>query len=524
MNILKWITSRAGVASSTVLKAVGLTTVVGAAGIAALQFLDSPADNTAFNPAAQYDPGEVVYVAGGGAGSYGSGGFSVDGYSTGEASSSMRISSAQINRLDRLTQADSEEEVAEEAVAPSDPLAYQMGGSEGLGMNANVANEAELKNNPMAMMGDMMSNISNITQGVQGAAAGATGAGAAAAQEGAAAGAPALAAAQKDWSKGAATSGSAGGNAFNSSFVVQDSAKSGSNAGNVSAEQAADVMKQFQGQMSSIRENAQMRAKSNFGKAEGLPGSWDASVAKSRTSKEANELAFIRKRSVDTAKNSHRAANEASRAFLASTKISGGMRISSENFVTGTGQSSADFNNDYEANLRGIKNWAEARDEYEEERQKELNSLKGWFWGGLAVAIAAMIAIPIIKNIPLWGMIAAICIAVAAIIVLVVGFALAIKFGEKYGYKGWPLGISIALPILMAGVACSFFLADAFLKFFTKVGSFLGFGNAAIGGGIVIGGITAGVVGGGVSSGGNSNTEDLGAVENANADVNSDKK
>lgn len=467
-------------ATSTVLKAVGMTTVVGVAGVAALQFLDSPADNTSFNPAGEYDPGEVVYVAGGSAGSYGSGGFSADGYGSGEASSSMRISSAQINRLDRLTQTDPEGEVAEDDIAPTDPRAYQMGGSEGLGMNANAGNEAELQNNPMGMMGDMMSNISNITQGVQGAAAGA-----APAQQGAPAGAPALASAQKNWSKGAATGGNGGGNAFNSSFVVQDSGKSGSDrSSNVTAGQAADMMKQFQGQMSSIHEGARMRAQSNFGTTEGLAGSWDASVANARTSKEVNELKFVRKRSADAAANKHRSANEGSRAFLASTKISGGMRIAGENVTTGQGQGSADFNNEHETNLRGIKAWADARDAYEEQRLKDLNNLKGWFWGAMITAIAAMIAIPFVKHIKLFGIpIVALAIALVATALLIVGFVKAIQFGDKYGYKGWPLGISISLPILTAGVWASFIWSDAFKTFFEKVGKLLGFGAAAGGGG-----------------------------------------
>lgn len=467
-------------ATSTVLKAVGMTTVVGVAGVAALQFLDSPADNTSFNPAGEYDPGEVVYVAGGSAGSYGSGGFSTDGYGSGEASSSMRISSAQINRLDRLTQTAPEGEVAEDIVAPSDPRAYQMGASEGLGMNANAGNEAELQNNPMGMMGDMMSNISNITQGVQGAAAGA-----APAQQGAPAGAPALAAAQKNWSKGAATGGNGGGNSFNSSFVVQDSGKSGSDrASNVTPGQAADVMKQFQGQMASIHDGMRMRSQSNFGNTEGLSGSWDASVANARTSKEAHELKFIRKRSADAAANKHRSANEGSRAFLASTKISGGMRIAGENVTTGQGQGSADFNNEYETNLRGIKAWADAREAYEEKRQQKLNELKGWFWGAVAIAIAAMVAIPFLTKLGGWiGWLAAAFIAAAALAVIVVGFVKCMKFFKEfddYGFKGWPAAITILLPILAAGVGLSFVKVIA-NWIITQVDKLLGLGAVTAG-------------------------------------------
>lgn len=74
MNIFKWLTGRAGKMALSAAQAVGLSAVVGVAGIAAWQYLDSPADNTAFNPAAQYDPGEVVYVAGASGGAYGANG------------------------------------------------------------------------------------------------------------------------------------------------------------------------------------------------------------------------------------------------------------------------------------------------------------------------------------------------------------------------------------------------------------------------------------------------------------------
>jgi len=218
-----------------------------------------------------------------------------------------------------------------------------------------------------------------------------------------------------------------------------------------------------------------MRSQSNFGNTEGFSGSWDASVANARTSKEANELKFIRKRSADAAANKHRSANEGARAFLASTKISGGMRITGENVTTGQGQGSTDVNNEYETNLRGIKDWADARDAYEEKRQQKLNELKGWFWGAVAIAIAAMIAIPYLKRLPApWGWIAAAAMAVAALAVIVVGFVKCMKFFKEfddYGFKGWPAAITILLPILAAGVGISFIkkVSDWIIKQMDKI-------------------------------------------------------
>ena len=73
MNIFKWLGKSGKIALSTA-QAVGLSAVIGVAGIAAWQYLDAPSDNTAFNLGGQYNPGEVVYVAGANGGSYGANG------------------------------------------------------------------------------------------------------------------------------------------------------------------------------------------------------------------------------------------------------------------------------------------------------------------------------------------------------------------------------------------------------------------------------------------------------------------
>ena len=81
MNIFKWITGRAGKVALSAMQAVGLTAVVGVAGIAAWQYLDSPAEtNNTFTPAA-YDSGEVVYVAGANTGAYAGGSYAGGGES-----------------------------------------------------------------------------------------------------------------------------------------------------------------------------------------------------------------------------------------------------------------------------------------------------------------------------------------------------------------------------------------------------------------------------------------------------------
>ncbi len=468
-------------ATSTVLKAVGLTTVVGVAGVAALQFLDTPADNTAFNPAAQYDPGEVVYVAGGGAGAYASGGFSMDGYASERSGTSLNVSSAQINRLDRLTSSTPQtDDVTEDNIDPSDPRAYQMGGSEGLGMNANVANEAELQNNPMAMMGNMMSSISNITQGVQGAAAGAT-----PAQDGAAAGtAPALASAQKNWSKGAATGGGAGGNSFNSSFVVQDSGKSASDGANVSPEQAADMMKQFQGQMSSIHEKNRMRSRSSFGNADGLlENSGDSSVNGGfANSKAATDLEFARKRSVDVAKNKNRATTDPASSWLASVRQSGSITLTKADFQQNPTPLSKDFDKTYEKHLRGIKNWGANVGQKLTDRDNDLNNVKTWFWAAFTTAFLSMALIVIFKPIPIWGKWVALALAIAATLVMVAAMAIATDFLLKYkdidSGQGWAISMYPVMVVLITGTWLCFAyggaIKEAMIKAFKAVKDWFG--------------------------------------------------
>ena len=63
MNIFQWLKSKTGKIPLTVAQAVGITAVVGAAGVAALNFFDTPSENNAFIPPSAYEQGDVVYVA-----------------------------------------------------------------------------------------------------------------------------------------------------------------------------------------------------------------------------------------------------------------------------------------------------------------------------------------------------------------------------------------------------------------------------------------------------------------------------
>ncbi len=493
MKIFKWLTDRGGKIALSAAQAVGLSAVVGVAGVAAWQFLDTPTDNTAFNLGGQNTRGEVVYVAGGSGASYGAGGEVQSAF--------MAKPSKAIEMTERQALAQKQAEEAAESftiptadppASPASAGAYQMGGSEGLGMGGNQANEIMLKNNPMAFAQQSISGVTDAINRAQAQAQQVQGqpgqaGGAAAAADGSQSGASTLASASRDWGSSAATRGLSGGNgtAFNSSFVVQDSKKSGSAAAAAggNAQQAAGVMQQFQAQLASAgREGERLRAQANFGNSQGLDANWDATAGGFRKSKDGRDLEFIRKRSADAAGNRNRAANEGSRAFLASTKISGGLRVSGANVTTGQGQSSADFNGDYDSQLRAIQGWDTSANLDAEQRLNDRNAMLKWMWAAAAVALAAMIAIPLVKHIPIFGKALALVIALSATLVCGLGFSKAANFASDWGGSGMSTAMMIITPILTGGVWASFLWAGAFKDFYTTIGKKLGLTSAGAGG------------------------------------------
>lgn len=482
MNIFKWITGKTGKMALSAMQAVGLSAVVGVAGVAAWQYLDSPAEtNNTFNPAA-YNPGEVVYVAGANTGSYAGGSYAGGG----ESSSSVRISTNTFKRLEQQEMAQrAAEEMAEyapdySAAASAPSQAYQMGGTDGLGTGGNAANELALKNNPMAAMQQSMAGVSDMVAQAQQQAQQQAQASAPDAQKGTAT----LASASKNWGSSSATGGSSG-NAFNASFSVQDSGKNAKDGAAAAAalKNVGNVMASAQAQAAGMMEGARIRGRASFG-SDGLGESRNASVRKGRSTKDSDDLEFIRRRSADAAKNRNRSAVEGARAFLASTKISGGMMISADNVTTGQGQGSKDFESSYDSNLRGIKSWGEGVDTETQKRDKDRHNLKTWLWSSVMTAIAAMIAIPYLKHIKIFGVpIVALIVAAAATAILLAALVKAIKFAKIWGGEGIATAIDIVAPLLIAGVWASFFWSSAFKSAYKAIGKFLGFGGGGGGAG-----------------------------------------
>lgn len=471
MKIFHWIIkSRAGKVALSAMQAVGLSAAVGVAGIAAWQFLGSSADNTAFSPQS-YNPGEVVYVAGAAGGSY---------EANGEVKSAFQAKSSKaIEMMERLSAAQKRADEYDDSVtlpaSTAEPAmaAYQMGSSEGLGMGANAAGE---ENNPMAMVQRSMAGVTDALSRVQSQAQGAASQ-AGQKPEGAV---PTLASASKDWGSSAAKQSLSGGNgsAFNSTFAIQGQAGGAANGKGQAAAmaQAGDVIAQAQQQAMGMTEGMRMRGQASFGKEDGLGGSRNAVIADQRHSKAAGDLEFIRKRSADAALNKRRSTNEGARAFLASTKISGGVSVTGDSVVLGEGQGSKDFNSDYDVSSGRIRGAMDAVANQEADRHKDRLSMQRWFWAALGTAVAAMIAIPFLKHITIFGVNLGLVTACLAIAVLAIGFVKAAHYAGTWGKSGLSTTFMITLAILIGGVWASFHFADAFETFYKEVAHVFGIG------------------------------------------------
>ena len=114
-----------------------------------------------------------------------------------------------------------------------------------------------------------------------------------------------------------------------------------------------------------------------------------------RSFREKNDLRDIAKRSADAAGNRTRSANEGSRAFLASTRNSGGMAVEG-GVAADNGGASSDFEPARAAKLRAIDDWADQEDDFAEKQEKARKRL---MWMVLALVAAAVAAMPIAYSL-----------------------------------------------------------------------------------------------------------------------------
>lgn len=192
-------------------------------------------------------------------------------------------------------------------------------------------------------------------------------------------------------SLGTASMARASGNAFNAaSGAIGGSSASGSGGSGSSGQSGSGSEGyQFSGAMPSGSNAVSAMGLSRSGSGFMAGGRNATTAANRRSFRDSNDLRDISKRSADAARNENRAANEGSRAFLASSRNSGGMTVEGGVETESTG--SADFENPANAKLKAIGNWVEQEDDFAEKQEKARKRL---MWMTLALIAATVAAIP----------------------------------------------------------------------------------------------------------------------------------
>ncbi len=470
MNILKWLKDKTGKLPINLMQAAGITAVVGAAGFAAMSYLNTPTDNTTFMPPSAYEQqgGDVVYVAqGGGGGQYTSNG---DVASTFHATAkTLELQDRQLRREQdarALADADVQPLYAEgDDSSVGMPKAYQMGAGEvGLGMGGSGDKQL---NGSLDAFANLQKEIPGLGDAINNAQAQAAAAAKGAGQPGAASGnatkgqtAAQLANAPRNWGQGGTVRAGSGSN-VNNSFAVQNSGKNqDSNKATADAmAQAGNVMADAQAALKKMQEGSRMQAsRASFGNSSGLGEDKDARGQGWRTNygNARSELAMIRKQSGKIAANNTNSANEGGRPFLSSAQISGGLTVDEGGQVTtGQGSSSGDLST-ADRQMRGLKGWAAGVQASQDERDLARNELKQWFWQTLLMSIGAMLAISFLRTIPIWGWVAAGVLAAGTIAYIwITGIKKITAYhhlcgGDKWTVLGWVLA-----GLLTAGVGIS---------------------------------------------------------------------
>lgn len=499
MNIIQWFKNTAGKIPVSVMQAAGAGAVVAVAGFGAYNYLSSPAeDNNSFVPPASYNE-EVVYVAGANGGSYGANGELQSAFQA-APSRAIELTQRQEAREKRnreLSESNGYYSGMEDNSSPKGAaggIGYEFGAASNLVMGGDKGDEANygIAGNSQNPTGGFQDMVQSQLAGVQAAMAGVQGqmqgqgqaqgqdAQGAAGEQAALAGATmatagrTLASASHNWSQGAATGGHTNGNGINNEFAVQDSGKnaprnaSSLSVGNVDLTTGEDDP--------ALALNGKF---SNFGRDR------DGAVGKGRrTGKGAEELERMRKQSADIANNKYRSANEPASVFLAGQRLSGGLKVDSGSMpTTGEGVNSGTFTDPYKGvNSGDMKNEIKGiSDEVATEQEaylKDIQDLQTMFWIMLATSIVAMIAIPIVNKIPVYGHIAALIIAILAMIPMIIMGVKIFNFVKTwqdnanvdYSSKwAWIGGVGAVL--LTAGVWLSFGFASAIYdKIFKPIG------------------------------------------------------
>ena len=407
MKLLKWFQEKTGKMSVNLMQAAGITAVVGAAGVAAVSYLQSPADNNTFMPPSSFEQaGQVQYVSRGGAGQYAANGAvrsSIEDISTASLDVSERQRQRQ-QQMRALEEAGNRPVYAGEEDSSSIPMpkAYQVGGA-GVDLDRNSVNLNAVS--PMGEMPQLNKEIPGLQEALQAASQqeGAAGAADQSASSGAAAsGQPGgqFVKASLQSGQGSVRAGSGGG--VSNSFVIQNSGKNVNSKDAASAmAQAGNVLADAQAAMNSqMQEGTRMRgSRASFGRTDGLGEERNVTIqgARRRYGDSRDELKFIRKQSTLIAQNKNKSANEGGRPFLSSSQISGGITVDGGQVTTGAGSTTADLSAS-DRLMRGVKGWAAKAQADADEREYARDSLKSWLFQIFTQAIIAIIGIAVLVK------------------------------------------------------------------------------------------------------------------------------
>ena len=325
-------------------------------------------------------------------------------------------------------------------VAGSLGQAVQLSGSDGLGMNANVATEVNNSTTGEARRYSAGGAVNNAARR-------------AAANNG---GRPVNTLTR-------ASMGSvSGGNVFNQASGALGGGRSGSNGS------AGGNDYQFSGAMPS---GSNLVSAMDTGSGARLqttgfvPGGRQATIASGKFSRGGNDLQAIAKRSADVAGNSHRGANEGSTAFLAGSNNSGGMRVEGGVEVGTTG--SADFKTPTKQRLKAVGNAAKKTEDEAKARQKARNTLTILLLASVATTAAAIVfGYNLIWNgtkqslAGTWQIIAGMAIIAAAMASSIATLVKAGQYASRFGGGALPIAASIISGLCVG--ALGFTIAAAF--------------------------------------------------------------
>lgn len=366
-------------------QAIAASAAVGLGGIAAWQFLSSssPSD-TAYNSLGYQPQEEIVYVSSASTGKYGRGESTESSFRAAPSKAiEMQQQEAEYLRQQELAREEAERAAYEANLSTPSVQANSFGGlNEGLG---NKKLEAMTPEEIKALQAQTMQQAQDAIAAGK-AQADAIAAAAASGVNGAASRGGLGAAAGASGRSGSMMAGTGLSSSGSVQYVGMPGATGDGSmgSGGLSSGVDAPYLPDQEGARIPVARN--QRANPSFG----------AHVSRIQDSKDFNSLELMAKRSAEIAGNETRSANEAGRAFMASTQNSGGIRLDGVGEVSvGQGASSDDFG---DASLSGIHSAVggamddlmTAEEQFRQDRKnlrKKLRKLIGYTFVAFAIGI-----------------------------------------------------------------------------------------------------------------------------------------